>query len=89
MKLNIILSSAVFAAIVAMSQSAIAAEPEKSTEAKEPAANVQEGMSPEKKAKRHSHMEEKTGIPASQTTSSEKPSPAKDTSKHLHPRDGK
>lgn len=49
-----------------------------------------------KKIKPHSHMEEKMGaVSKAETTPEDKPAaakkknPAKDTSKHFHPRDGK
>lgn len=42
------------------------------------------------KVKRHSHMEEKTGIPQKTPEAmADKPNPANDKTKHLHPRDGK
>lgn len=43
------------------------------------------------KAKPHSHMQEKTGVPQSMPaeTKADKPNVAKDKSKHFHPRDGK
>jgi len=42
------------------------------------------------KVKRHSHMEEKTGIPQKMSAAMpDKPNPANDKTKHFHPRDGK
>ncbi len=42
------------------------------------------------KVKRHSHMEEKTGIPQkAPEVMADKPNPANDKTKHFHPRDGK
>jgi len=42
------------------------------------------------KIKRHSHMEEKTGIPQKMPEAmADKPNPANDKTKHFHPRDGK
>ncbi len=43
-----------------------------------------------RKLKLHSHMEEKIGIPQETPDASpDRPNPAKDMSKHYHPRDGK
>ncbi len=43
----------------------------------------------EKQAK-HSHVQEKTGVPQSMPEKkTDKPNPAKDMSKHYHPRDNK
>ena len=97
MKLNSILSAALFAAIAALSMSAQAvSDTDKTVEAKAPVAGVQA----DKKMKPHSHMEEKTGISpqASSASAAEekfdkakasKPKIDKDRSKHFHPRDGK
>lgn len=42
------------------------------------------------KVKRHSHMEEKTGIPQKTPAAMpDNPNAAKDKTKHFHPRDGK
>ncbi|MDS4016067.1 MAG: hypothetical protein RKP46_17195 [Candidatus Accumulibacter sp.] len=42
------------------------------------------------KAAKHSHVQEKTGIPQSMPEQkADKPNPAKDVSKHYHPRDNK
>ena len=43
------------------------------------------------KAKPHSHVQEKTGVPQTIPTEAktDKPNAAKDKSKHYHPRDGK
>lgn len=43
-----------------------------------------------RKMKPHSHVEEKTGVPQKAPESGpDRPNPAKDMSKHYHPRDGK
>lgn len=92
MKFKTILSISVFAAITILPFSASAADVEKNPEAKAPVVEMQADKASAKKAKSHSHMEEKTGIPASQQPSankSDKGSPAMDSSKHYHPRDGK
>ncbi|MDO8340879.1 MAG: hypothetical protein Q7T59_02820 [Candidatus Woesebacteria bacterium] len=87
MKLNSILSAALFAAIAALSISAQAvSDTDKSVEAKAPDAGVQAV----KKMKPHSHVEVKTGVPQNEPEArADKPNPAKDNSKHFHPRDGK
>ncbi|MCK6405786.1 MAG: hypothetical protein L6Q60_07190 [Rhodocyclaceae bacterium] len=42
------------------------------------------------KQPKHSHVQEKTGVPQSMPEKkSDKPNPAKDMSKHYHPRDNK
>ncbi len=91
MKLKFILSTSLFAAIAALSISAQAAsDMDKTAEAKTPAADMQADKAAPKKMKRHSHVEEKTGI--SQTAPeamADKPSPENDMSQHYHPRDGK
>lgn len=87
MKLKTIVSAGLFAAIAALSVGAQAAsDADKAAEGTAPAANEQTG----KKVKPHSHMEEKAGIPLKVAESkAAKPNPAKDKSKHFHPRDGK
>ena len=87
MKLNSILSAALFAAIAALSMSAQAvSDTDKAVEAKAPDAGVQAV----KKMKPHSHVEVKTGVPQSAPEAkTDKTDPAKDKTKHFHPRDGK
>lgn len=87
MKLLPILSTGLFAALAALSFNTQAAE---GAEAKAPAAETQTDKVPAKKAKRHSHVEEKTGMAPSEAASASKPEKAKaDKAKHFHPRDGK
>ena len=87
MKLNSILSAALFAAIAALSMGAQAAsDTDKAAEAKAPVA----GVKADKKMKPHSHVEVKTGVPLSEPEAKvDKPNAAKDNSKHFHPRDAK
>ncbi len=87
MKLNSILSAGLFAAIAALSMGAQAAsDTDKAVEAKAPVAGVQA----DKKMKPHSHVEVKTGVPQNEPEAkADKPNPAKDNSKHFHPRDAK
>ena len=87
MKLNSILSAALFAAIAALAMSAQAvSDTDKAVEAKAPVAGVQAV----KKMKPHSHVEVKTGVPQSAPEAkTDKTDPAKDKTKHFHPRDGK
>jgi hypothetical protein len=92
MKRTLTISSILFVAAIALPFGANAAEGDKGMDAKAPAMEMQTAKPSDSKAKRHSHMEEKTGIPASQTTpapQSDMKNPAKDTSKHIHSRDGK
>ena len=56
------------------------------------AAEAQVQKAPAKKAKRHSHVEEKTGMAQSEAapgSSPEKVKADKDRTKHFHPRDAK
>ncbi|WP_310449515.1 hypothetical protein [Sulfuritalea sp.] len=87
MKVKTIVAVSLFTAIAALSGAGFAAsDTDKAAEVKAPAANEQTG----KKVKPHSHMEEKTGMPQKVADSkAAKPDPAKDKSKHFHPRDGK
>ncbi len=87
MKLKAIFSAGLFAAIAALSMGAQAAsDADKTAEAKAPVA----GTSAVKKMKPHSHVEVKTGVPQNEPEAkADKPDPAKDKSKHFHPRDGK
>lgn len=98
MKLLSILSAGIFATMTALSFNVLAAD---DTNAKAPAAETQTDKAPAKKVKRHSHVDEKTGMPMSQQSgaaakadaSQDNAAPAagadKDRSKHYHPRDGK
>ncbi len=85
MKLKSILTTGLFAAIVALPMGAQAAsDMEKTPEAKAPAADMQD----QKKMKPHSHVKEKTGMPQNAPEAkSDKTNPATDKSKHFHPRD--
>lgn len=87
MKFNTIASAAVFAAIAALSMGAHAAsDTDKAAEATVPVADTPAV----KKMKPHSHVEVKTGVPQNEPEAkADKPDPAKDKSKHFHPRDGK
>ena len=87
MKLNSILSAALFAAIAALSMSAQAvSDTDKTVEAKAPVAGVQA----DKKMKPHSHVEVKTGAPQNEPEAmADKSDSAKNKSKHLHPSFGK
>ena len=94
MKPQSILSAALFAAIVAFSVGAQAAsDTDKAAEGKDPAAGAQApaaSVQAEKKVRPHSHLEEKTGVPQKAPEPRlDKPNPAKDMSKHYHPRDMK
>lgn len=87
MKLNTFLSTALMAAIAALSFGAQAADADKAP------AEQTEKAAP-KKVKPHSHMTEKTGVPApapegAAAASADKPAPAKDTKRHNHQRDAK
>lgn len=87
MKLKSILSAGLLTAMAALSMGAQAAsDTDKAVEAKSPVAGVQA----DKKMKPHSHVEVKTGVPQNEPEAkADKPNPAKDNSKHFHPRDGK
>ncbi len=55
-----------------------------------PADAKAEKAAPQKMVKRHSHVEDKTGFaPKAPEAVPDKPSAAKDRTKHFHPRDGK
>ena len=94
MKLNTFLSTALIATVAALSFGAQAAEADKAP------AEQTEKAAP-KKVKPHSHMTEKTGVPApaSEATAdkpapaseatADKPAPAKDAKRHNHQRDAK
>lgn len=87
MKLNSILSAGLFAAIAALSMGAQAtSDSDKAAEAKATVADTPAV----KKVKPHSHVEVKTGVPQNVSeATTDKPDPAKDKTKHFHPRDGK
>lgn len=87
MKLKTLLATGLFAASTVLSMSAQAAsDMDKAAEAKAPPA----GMQADTKMKPHSHVEVKTGMPQSAPIAkSDKLNPAKDRSRHFHPRDGK
>lgn len=93
MKAQWILSADLFAAIVAFSVGAQAvSNTDKAPAGRDPAggASPAASMQAEEKARPHSHLEEETGMlqkaPEPQLA---KPNPAKDMSKHHHPRDMK
>lgn len=78
-----IFSAALLAGIAASGASYAAAE--KPTSSSPAMAQTEQGATG-----RHSHMQEKTGIPQKMPEKkTDKPSPAVDMSKHYHPRDGK
>jgi len=92
MKFLPIFSAGLFATLTVLSFSAQAREPNLTPEGTAPAAETQTDKAPAKTAKRHSHVEEKTGMAVPEATSESKPDKAKadkDKSKHLHPRDAK
>jgi len=85
MSLKTTAAAALFAISALISMGATAAsDAEKSTEAKPAATDAK------KKVKPHSHVEEKGGaVSNDREHQSGKTDPAKDKSKHHHPRDGK
>lgn len=93
MKLKLFITTLFVVGAAAMSLGAQAAtevekSPASASEIKAPAME----MATEKAAiqKRHSHVEEKTGVPqAMPIAPSSEYNPAKDPNRHLHPRDGK
>ena len=87
MKLKTIVAAGLFAAMAALSMGAqAAADTDKAAEAKAPVA----GTPAVRKMKPHSHVEVKTGVPQNEPeATTDKPDPAKDKTKHFHPRDGK
>lgn len=94
MKLKLFLSTTFLAVLASLSLSAQAAtEMDKTTAGASETKAATMNMSAEKgkPQKRHSHAEEKSGVPQSlpDANASAKPNPAKDPSRHLHPRDGK
>lgn len=90
MKPNSFLSISLFAAIAFFSFSAQAASDTAKMAEAQASADTKVEQTSTKKMKPHSHVEEKTGIPqkAPESTAN-RPNPAKDMSKHYHPRDGK
>jgi hypothetical protein len=82
MKLQSMLPAFMFAAASALSYSAYAATETGNTQAAAPVV---------KKAKPHSHVTDKTGMPQHVPSAavSDKPGIDKDKSKHFHPRDAK
>lgn len=85
MKLQNLLSAVILTAIAALSSSSYAEEKAA------PAAEVKaEKAAPAQPSKPHSHVQEKTGVPQNaQAAEPTKKNPAKDMSKHYHPRDMK
>ena len=94
MKLKSILLTSLFATVAAFSIGAQAASDmamdamDKATETKAPAPTAQAAKATP--MKRHSHSEEKTGVPQKMPeTTADKPNAATDMTKHYHPRDAK
>lgn len=87
MKLKSILATALLAAIAALSLGAqAAADTDKAAAAKAPAMD----MHTDKMMKPDSKAEQKAGVPQkAPEAKADKPDPAKDRKRHLHPRDGK
>jgi len=81
MKLNSFLSTALIATVAALSFGAQAADTDK-------APAEQTDKATPKKVKPHSHMTEKTGMPAPEAKT-DKAAPAKDAKRHNHQRDMK
>ncbi|CAG0991154.1 hypothetical protein GEOBC_02381 [Geobacteraceae bacterium] len=90
MKSNSLFSISLFAAITIFSSVTQAASDTAKMAEAQASAETKVEQSSTKKMKPHSHVEEKTGIPqkAPESTAN-RPNPAKDMSKHYHPRDGK
>lgn len=83
MKLKTFLSTALMAAIAALSFTAHAADADKA-----PVEQTEKAVP--KKVKPHSHVTEKTGAPApTPEATADKPAPAKDVKRHNHQRDAK
>ena len=91
MKLKSILVTGLLAAVAAFSVGAQAASDmamDKATETKAPVPAAQTAKATP--MKRHSHSEEKTGVPQKMPeTMADKPNAATDMTKHYRPRDGK
>jgi DMSO/TMAO reductase YedYZ molybdopterin-dependent catalytic subunit len=92
-KLKPTLAASLFAIMAALSLNASAAAdtPAGASAASDTPANTKvEKAAPQKKMKRHSHVEEKTGFaPKAPEAMPDKPNAAQDKTKHYHPRDGK
>jgi hypothetical protein len=93
MKLKLTLAAGLFAVIAALSLNAGAASDTaagaKTASGSSPGAKV-ERAAHQTKMGPHSRAEVKTGFPQrTPVTMQDKPNPAKDMSKHFHPRDGK
>ena len=87
MTLKTILCPALVAAAMAISMGANAADADKP---QEPKAAVSAAAEKASTMKKHSHMEEKGGMaPKPAEPKVGQSNPAKDMSKHYHPRDGK
>jgi hypothetical protein len=86
MKLQSVLSAALFATVTALSLGAQAADADKAPPAAEMKAD-KGAMA----AKPHSHVQEKTGVPQEAPAAAAPGSQhaSKDKTKHYHPRDGK
>jgi hypothetical protein len=90
MKSNSLFFVSLFAAITIFSSGAQAASDTAKMAEAQAATDTRVEQTSTRKMKPHSHVEEKTGIPqkAPESTAN-RPNPAKDMSKHYHPRDGK
>ena len=85
MKLTPTLAAGLFAVAATLSLNAVAAS---DTPADTKAAAEKAAL--QKKMMRHSHVQEKTGLPQNvPDAASDKPNAAKDKTKHFHPRDMK
>ncbi len=93
MNLKPALVASLFALVAALSLNASAASDTPvgaSNASNTPADAKVEKAVPQKKMKRHSHAEEKTGfVQKDPEAMSDKPNAANDKTKHFHPRDGK
>ena len=103
MKLNPVLAASLFALLAALSLNAGAAAGGKNTSdasadafagarsASDTSAGAKaENVTHPMKMRPHSHVEEKTGfVQRTPEAMPDKPNPARDFSKHFHPRDGK
>lgn len=91
MKIKLVIFASLLTAISISTAGAQAASDTDKTAVATPSVNdTKMGQSPATKMKPHSHVEEKTGVPQkAPELGTAKPNPAKDMSKHYHPRDGK
>ncbi len=93
MKLTSALAASLFAIVAAISLNANAAADNQAgakTAPDTPAAAKTENAAHQMKMRPHSHAEEKTGfVQKAPQAVPDKPNPARDWSKHFHPRDGK